>query len=557
MWQAAPCLVGDYAMTGTVIVETANRIAYDSGSPSDGPGNIPNQAAGWGEIDSLKAVNAALAECTAHGTIAGMVTDVDSGAPIDKARIEIDGARNYVRFANASGAYASGVVAGIYNASASYDGYVSSSPQPVTVNANGTVTANFELSRVPRHTINGIVRDATSGWPLHARIDIPGYPENPLWTDPVTGTYSVDLPAGENYILKVSSNIPGYLDTRITIDSLDSAATRDFDLAVNTVSCIAPGYSLDPTSNMLTEDFEASGDNTVPTGWTRTTNRPSGEGWKISSDFASEGFPIPSHTVYAASNDDAAGSGSNASQERLITPVLDFSGAPAPGIRFSSYFTGLYNHIATVEYRLDGGAWVSTGAPTTGEDWTTQYLALPATVAGQTNVQLAFRSNDSDSWASGWAIDDVRIGKGYPCIPPPAGGLILGLVHDNGTALNGATVQVVGGGATTSAPTTDPAFPNGFYFVFAPAGSQQITASLGAYAPITKTITLTATTNVRADIDLGATAEIDSIFADGFDIREAAALSLEDTGVKTIIADKNVFPCDASNNTTLPTFTID
>lgn len=65
MWEAAPCLIGNYGETGSIIMETARAIPVDTGSPSDGPEFVPNQATGWGEIDALAAVQAAQNFCTA------------------------------------------------------------------------------------------------------------------------------------------------------------------------------------------------------------------------------------------------------------------------------------------------------------------------------------------------------------------------------------------------------------------------------------------------------------------------------------------------------------
>ncbi|MBN1148426.1 MAG: S8 family serine peptidase [Anaerolineales bacterium] len=61
MWDAAPCLVGDYAATETIIQETANPIPYDDGT--GGGAHSPNYASGWGEIDAPVAVQAARASC--------------------------------------------------------------------------------------------------------------------------------------------------------------------------------------------------------------------------------------------------------------------------------------------------------------------------------------------------------------------------------------------------------------------------------------------------------------------------------------------------------------
>ena len=65
MWQAAPCLVGDYATTETIIQQTATAIPYASNCGGEGPGNVPNMATGWGEINALAAVEAAMDQCGA------------------------------------------------------------------------------------------------------------------------------------------------------------------------------------------------------------------------------------------------------------------------------------------------------------------------------------------------------------------------------------------------------------------------------------------------------------------------------------------------------------
>jgi hypothetical protein len=72
MWQAAPCLVGNYALTETLIEQTATPVYYDDGSPAT-PTNLPNYAAGWGEINALAAVQAAQSHCINTTTLQGVV----------------------------------------------------------------------------------------------------------------------------------------------------------------------------------------------------------------------------------------------------------------------------------------------------------------------------------------------------------------------------------------------------------------------------------------------------------------------------------------------------
>jgi len=63
LWQGAPCLVGDYATTETIVEETATPIPYASGNGDEGPGDVPNHATGWGEINAFAAVQAAQDFC--------------------------------------------------------------------------------------------------------------------------------------------------------------------------------------------------------------------------------------------------------------------------------------------------------------------------------------------------------------------------------------------------------------------------------------------------------------------------------------------------------------
>jgi hypothetical protein len=62
MWDAAPCLIGNYTDTETILEETATPIIYDDGSPAT-PTNYPNYATGWGEINAFDAVKAAVDFC--------------------------------------------------------------------------------------------------------------------------------------------------------------------------------------------------------------------------------------------------------------------------------------------------------------------------------------------------------------------------------------------------------------------------------------------------------------------------------------------------------------
>lgn len=89
MWEAAPCLAGDYANIETIMEETAIPIPYDSGNGDEGPGNVPNHATGWGEIDAYAAVAAAIDHCGVD--VPWLVETPISGtiAPMDHQVIDV------------------------------------------------------------------------------------------------------------------------------------------------------------------------------------------------------------------------------------------------------------------------------------------------------------------------------------------------------------------------------------------------------------------------------------------------------------------------------------
>jgi subtilisin family serine protease len=61
LWSAAPELVGQIDLTGWLLEQTALHITTSEGCGGDLPTDVPNNTYGWGRLDILAAVNAALA----------------------------------------------------------------------------------------------------------------------------------------------------------------------------------------------------------------------------------------------------------------------------------------------------------------------------------------------------------------------------------------------------------------------------------------------------------------------------------------------------------------
>ena len=156
-----------------------------------------------------------------------------------------------------------------------------------------------------------------------------------------------------------------------------------------------------------TENFETHSDNSLPSGWTRTSNAT---GWEFGSDLSSSAFSIPSHTVYAAANDDAAGDGVDGSMDILTPPPFNFAGTypGVPVLSFDSFFTGSYSQSAYLEITTNGTIWSPLYELTSNPAWTNVVVSLDA-YDDLPFVQIRFHADDNSEWASGWAVDNVSV----------------------------------------------------------------------------------------------------------------------------------------------------
>src|SRR5690606_9339493 len=133
-----------------------------------------------------------------------------------------------------------------------------------------TTPVDVQLASAPLATVSGQVTDVATGWPLHARLRITGYPGGAIWTDATDGSYSLQLPTGASYRFDIDSDIPGYQPATAQI-AVAGALAQDFPLAADTTACTAPGYAY--TQQLLSENFESG---SPPAGWSISS---AGEGW--------------------------------------------------------------------------------------------------------------------------------------------------------------------------------------------------------------------------------------------------------------------------------------
>ncbi len=261
--QAAPCLIGDYAGVETLIENTAQPIAYNTGgSPAPPPGNAINYATGHGEIDALAAVQAASSICAPPATLEGQVTQAGTGTPITGAAVSAAASYNtFQTLTDQQGNYALSLPSGVYTVTYSAYGYLDSTTPGLSI-AN-TLTRNVALSPAPRYTLQGEVTDANGGYGLYSHLTIDGEPGASLWSDPFSGHYQVELPAGVTLTLHAAPVVPGYPTATVTLPPLTGSLVQDFSLQPDPVTCQAPGYR----RMGLSENFDSLTPPALPTGW--------------------------------------------------------------------------------------------------------------------------------------------------------------------------------------------------------------------------------------------------------------------------------------------------
>ncbi|WP_456243101.1 carboxypeptidase regulatory-like domain-containing protein [Streptomyces chiangmaiensis] len=393
-----------------------------------------------------------------HGEVSGTVTAGADGTPLVGASVSVGGSRATT---DTHGAYHLNVPAGTYDITASAYGYAGKTVTGVSVADGASVSENFSLASVPSRTVSGKVTDGSGhDWPLYARMTVDGVPGGPVFTDPVTGEYSLRLPQGHDYTLHVSAAYPGYEAQQRTVTLGSSALTVPFALPVDRKAEITPGYAVHWTGTNQGFDSAAA----APDGWKVVNADGTNGGWTFD-DPGHRGNHTGGSGAFASVDSQLAGSG--ASQDsQLISPAYDLSATTTPFLSFDTEQLMAFG-TAAVDVSADGGA-------TWTHIWAYQRVVGPVHVelplkqyAGKSDVRLRFHFVAQNSYW--WQVDNVRVGnRSYDPVP---GGLVTGTVADDNTGAPVVGAKVTSKDAPTeSALTTatpdDPNLPDGFYWMY-------------------------------------------------------------------------------------------
>ncbi len=457
IWQAAPCLIGDYAATESIIESSAVNMTYEDGSALT-PTNFPNFATGWGEIDALAAVNMASGMC-AMGTLEGTVT-TDGTTPVEGAKIFADSGAGYTKniFTAADGTYSTGLPEGTYTLTASKYGYETDTVSGIVITEGATTTQEFVIAQLGMSLVSGNVYDGgveglgSHGYPLYSsiRVTTPGFDET-IYTDPFTGYYEIEV-VEDTLLTFTTDPVPGGYEPVVEeVTATGANYTHDVYVEVDGEICAAPGYRPDYD---IFYSFEGSDEGFTPGGTTSFA-------W---GDFTSGPMAGHSGTKGIATN---PGGPYNASELGwMASPVIDLSanGTNSTAIQWWDWkdIESASYDWARVDVTKDGGTtWTTVWGPFGGVTDTAynQQTVVVDSTYNVSNFQFRFYfKSDGSLQYDGWYVDDIGV-VSIP-VPPPTSVFSTNFDTDNGGFVASGANSSWAWGAPTSGPGAPYSPPN-------------------------------------------------------------------------------------------------
>jgi len=506
---SAPLIAATYALTGPPVAGT-DPASYPYQAPAGGLNDVTSGDNGSCDVSYLCTAGPGYDGPTGlgtpngvgafrlgpHGTVHGTVTDASTHAPLAGAKVTAgDGST----VSGTDGSYTLNLPAGTYDVTASKYGYRTVTHTGVTVDDGTTVTQAFALAPVPNVALSGTITDGSGhAWPLYARITVAGTPGGPVFSDPFTGHYQLDLPSRNTYEVTVTPVQPGYSPRTLTVTLGGSDVVKNVAIKVDPATCGAPGYTTKYVG--MIEHFDSG----IPSSWTVKDDNGSGGVW-TSTDAGGRGNLTGGSGGFAIIDSDHLGNG-NSQDTELITPVVDLTNDPAPVVGLASAYRPYGGSVADIDYTVDGGTtWTNVWHQTTDAQQGPLELALPG-AAGKSAVQVRFHY--TGSWAYYWEVDDVYVGH-KACAKLP-GGLVAGFTTDanTGAPLVGVKVSsddAPADAAISAATPEDAAQPDGLYWLFSSkTGTHAFTAAKSKYQSATKPVAVAANYVTRADFSLEA-----------------------------------------------------
>jgi subtilisin family serine protease len=482
MWRSGDCLAGDYVKTETLIQETAVPIPYETGNGDEGPGNVPNHATGWGEIDALAAVDKAITYCSG-GFLDGVVRNSEDQQPISSAVIDAvtqgDAVSITTTVTDEHGYYQAFVNSQVvYELRASAYGYHPEVVVDVAVPGPGEkTTTDFSLTpKTNQVYLSGVVRDGGGqGYPLYAQVVLETDGQRQVtFTNPFDGSYEMTVYDDLEYAVTVIPMISGYFAVHEpTVSFTMPSAERDYVLDI-TENCDAPGYGL---TNRLSESFDRG---SLPAGWEVWDHAGGGVTWRFD-NHSIRGNMTGGSAGFAIVDSDYAGPIDV--DTSLVSPPVNLAGESVVVLTFDQdffFYDGNAQEIADVDVSVAGGDWQNVLRQTTSVRGANQTsMDISEIAANQADVRVRFRyyNAHADWW---WQVDNVQLG-GQACVPL-SGGVLAGLVSNrySGEPLVGVIVYSDAARVETKGTPQDINLGDGFYWLFQPTHEDPQTITVTA-----------------------------------------------------------------------------
>lgn len=398
------------------------------------------------------------------------------------------------------------VASGAYALRAERYGYLPYPTVPVEIPDGGVTQREIVLTPRAPARLTGTVRDGTAqGWPLYARIQIraPLYDAPPIFSDPLTGRFSVPLASGVVHEITVTPVDPSYGPlVRPLLLAPDEHRLLPLQPLVDRRACTAAGYGV--VVDGLHESFEHESES--PPGWQVVDRAGSGQVWRFD-DPGQRGNLTGGRGGFAILDSDFFIRGQQDSE--LVSPVVDLSALEEVTLQFSSDFrwwSGGGDEVARVELSAGAGAgwttvWEQRGEARRGPDLVT--LDVSDLVAGRPAVRLRFHYSGG-RWEWWWQVDDVALGR-IRCLPRP-GGLLIGHVRDanDDRPVSGAELRLDEVPVVSVATPNDPQREDGYFSLFVPAGDQRLELSAPGYGTVEQPVTVPVGTVIERSLLLPA-----------------------------------------------------
>jgi uncharacterized repeat protein (TIGR01451 family) len=423
------------------------------------------------------------------------------------------------------GAFSGAIVSGTYDVTARAYGY-----EPLTVGGvtmDGDVQLDFPLQPAGQWTVEGVVYDNVTGYPVHARITVDGDPFDPpapddrSWTDPTTGYYSLTLAAAVTYTLRVEA--VGYYASILTLGPLTVNVVQDVYLDPDLAACTAPGYEEQGPFTVFFDDFESGYGNWGGSGL-----------WNPESDADLCGgsvapFPSPSNAVYYGLGSTCTYStGTRTTGALAMSADVDLSAYSRGDVTFWSYEgTECGNGNCGFDERFvdvstnGGSTWPTTVWGSSGPE--TEWYRATTSLPGGEPLRVRFRFDSNDATFNdyfGWMVDDVTV-EGYNCAPASSAVLQPARIEAEGCPCTPQTHELVFANHTglddtvnlnhtTSPSVTVLEIPGSLGLV--PDGGVQpfeVTVKIDSGTPSGATVYVTVTASLDSNPTLSATTVIE------------------------------------------------